>query len=119
MQFSKSKQIVLCIWVLTISVWSPLIWLQIFQTDFYFSNVRGLQNFEVSAPILLIVLCWAILLSIPKTRTRKNIFAAGSSLMSIGFLMQYYQFFHHTGGIILLFGGLGLLNTLKDNFKPL
>ncbi|BBB62466.1 hypothetical protein UNDKW_4193 [Undibacterium sp. KW1] len=111
---NKTRSILLTVWCLTIFVWLPPIWFYFFQTDYFLGNFRGLQNFKLSAPFLLIIFCWATLLSIPKTRTRKNIIGAGSSLMSLGFVLIYYEVFHHTGGFVILFSGMILLGMVRD-----
>lgn len=114
MLLNRTRSILLIAWGLTIFVWLPPIWFYFFQTDYFLGNFRGLQNFKVSAPFLLIIFCWAILLSVPKTRTRKIIIGAGSSFMSLGFLLIYYEIFHHTGGFVILFSGMSMLSMVRE-----
>lgn len=114
MLLNRTRAILLTVWGLTLLVWLPPIWFHFFQTDFFLENFRGLQDFKVSAPFLLIIFCWAILLTVPKTRTRKNVIGAGSSLMSMGFLLIYYEMFRHSGGFVILFSGLALLSMVRD-----
>lgn len=110
---NKTRSILSIVWGLTIFVWLPPIWFYFVQADYFLGNFRGLQDFKVSAPFLLIISCWAILLTLPKTRTQKNVIGAGSSLMSLGFLLIYYEFFHHTGGFVILFSGMILLSMVR------
>ncbi|MES2041276.1 MAG: hypothetical protein V4495_25950 [Pseudomonadota bacterium] len=113
MQIPKSKDTLLGIWLLTIVMWSPPVWQYFFQTDFFFKNMRGLQNFAVSAPILLIILAYAVLLTLPKTRTWSMVLSTGGSLFTMGLLMQYYEMFHHTGGLIVMMMGGAKLNAYR------
>ncbi|BBB68372.1 hypothetical protein UNDYM_4119 [Undibacterium sp. YM2] len=114
MQIPKSKDTLIAIWSLTIMMWLPPAWQYFFQTDFFFKNMRGLQNFAVSAPVLLIILAYAILLTLPKTRTWDMVLSAGGSLFTMGLLMQYYEMFQHTGGVIVMVIGGALLNTYRQ-----
>ncbi|MFZ6733420.1 hypothetical protein ACO0LG_15945 [Undibacterium sp. Ji42W] len=114
MQIPKSKDTFGAIWLLTILMWLPPVWQYFFQTDFFFKNMRGLQNFTVSAPILLIILAYAILLTLPKTRTWSMVLSAGGSLFTMGLLMQYYEMLQHTGGLVVMVIGGALLNTYRQ-----
>ena len=113
MQIPKSKDTLMAIWLLTILMWLPPAWHYFFKTDFFLKNTRGLQNLAVSAPILLIILAYAVLLTLPKTRTWNMICSAGGSFVTMGLLMEYYDVFSHMGGmVVMLFGG-SLLNTCR------
>lgn len=114
MQTPKSKNTLIAIWPLAIVMWLPPVGQYFFQADFFFRNMRGLQNFAVSAPILLIILAYAILLTLPKTRTWGMVLSAGGSLFTMGLLMQYYGMFLHTGGLVVMVIGGALLNTYRQ-----
>ncbi|BBB62469.1 hypothetical protein UNDKW_4196 [Undibacterium sp. KW1] len=114
MQIPKAKETLIAIWYLTMVMWLPPVWQYFFQTDFFFKNMRGLQNFAVSAPILLIILAYAVLLTLPKTRTWGIVLSAGGSLFTMGLLMQYYEMFQHTGGLFVMVIGGALLNTYRQ-----
>jgi len=114
MLLKTTRSILITVWCLTLLVWLPPIWFHFFQSEYFLGNFRGLQDFRVSAPFLLIIFCWAILLTVPKTRTRKNVIGAGSSLMSMGFVLIYYEMFRHSGGFVILFSGLALLSMVRE-----
>ena len=114
MHIPKIKDALIAIWFVTLAMWLPPVWQYFFQTDFFFKNMRGLQNFAVSAPILLIILAYAVLLTLPKTRTWNMILSAGGSLFTMGLLMEYYEMFQYTGGPIVMLTGLALLNAYRQ-----
>ncbi|MBC3907971.1 hypothetical protein [Undibacterium umbellatum] len=120
MQISKHKQVLLIAWLLTLTVWLPPVWYYFFRTDYFLDGFRRLQKFSYSAPFLLIIFFCAVLLSLPKRQTRKNIVGVGCSFLTIGFLLQTYAMFHRTGGLIIMGAGLGLLSTLaRGEGEPL
>lgn len=107
------------IWLAVLWIAVPLVWSSIFTGEYFFSDARGLQKAEISGPILFAIVCWAILLTVPKFRTKKNICAAGGFLLAVGFFLSYYSGFEHTGCLTFWVLGLGLLR-LPDpmNAKP-
>ena len=97
------------IWLAVLWIALPLFWHSVFASDYFVYGARGLQNGETSGPILFAIVCWAILLSVPKFRIQKNICAAGGFLLAVSFFLVYYNEFEHTGGLPLCFLGLWLL----------
>jgi|GEM_PF-1732031 len=113
MQISKHKQVLLIAWLLTLTVWLPPVWYYFFRTDYFLDGFRGLQIFLYSSIYLLIILGWTVLLTIPKYRTEKFVVGAGTSFLTIGFLLNTYAMFKQTPGFLIMFAGVLLLLTVR------
>jgi hypothetical protein len=72
-------------------------------------GATGLQEATKSAPILIGVLIWAIVLSIPRYRNSKAIYGAGGFLLAIGLFLIYYTGFERMGGFVFISAGVALM----------
>lgn len=109
---NKTRSILSIVWGLTIFVWLPVVWHYFFQTAFFPLGAYGLRDFWDSVYYLLLVLAWAVILSIPKYRTEKNIVGAASSFLTLGLLLQTYASLSLAASFIFLLAGAALLHTL-------
>lgn len=107
------------IWLAVLWVAAPLFWGSIFTSEYFLYGAHGLQKADISAPILFAIICWAILLSVPRFRIQRYICAAGGFLVGIGFFLMYFEGFEHTGGLVLSSLGFGLLRLpVPNEAKP-
>ena len=97
------------IWFMVLWIVAPLIWDSLFNSPYVLWGATGLQEATKSAPILIRVLIWAIVLSIPKYRNSKAIYGAGGFLLAIGLFLIYYTGFERMGGFVFISAGVGLM----------
>jgi hypothetical protein len=98
------------IWLAVLWVAAPLFWGSLFKSEYFLYGAHGLQKADISAPILFAIICWAILLSVPRFRIQRYICAAGGFLLAISFFFAYYKGFEHTGWLTLTILGNWLLS---------
>ncbi len=85
-------------WMLVVILAAPWLWLSLSGEAFFIRNARGMQDFAVAGPVMLIMLFWAIYLSFPSRRTvNANCAAAASSLCISLFLFWYFEHSGWTG----------------------
>lgn len=98
------------IWLAVLWIAAPLCWRSIFTSDYVFYGAHGLQKAEISGPILAMIFCWALLLSVRKFRVQRYICGAGGFLLATSFFLAYYKGFEHTGWLVLSSVGFWLLS---------
>ncbi|MFZ6642279.1 hypothetical protein ACO0LL_21330 [Undibacterium sp. TC4M20W] len=73
----------------------PWLWGSLDAPDFLIRNVRGLIDFAVAGPLLIIMTGWALWLSFPSNRTVNANCAAASTMLVIALFL--FWFFSHVG----------------------
>lgn len=87
----------------------PALWGQLVASPYPIAGLRGLQDGWNGLPLLAVMSCWAIVVSLPGTRTRTMIAAGGGCCVGIGMLYSIHDVFAHTGGPLLCVLGFLLL----------
>jgi hypothetical protein len=101
----------------TITVWAsvfmlalPWFWVFLSGKDFFLRSMRGVQDQAVAAPLVFIMLFWAVLLSFPAKHTVNARSGAAASLLAIAVFFRSDPEFFHASMVVLLFWQL-LLNA--------
>lgn len=101
------------IWAVVLWLSLPLIWSALSSETYFLRGARGLQDAELSGPLVFTVSCWAIALSFRRCRVPATIYAAGGFVLSLGFVLTYYDVFAHTAGPVLLMFASALFAAAK------
>lgn len=109
--FCSGRSDQICIWLLVIWFAVPLAWGSFTAAPYFLHGAKGLQASEITAPILFVLSCWAIALSIPQTRSPLLAHAAGGFVLGLAFFLSYYQGFENTAGFAIIPLALALMRS--------